>query len=290
MQLFRYKEDRLPIALINLLFALDLAVFFIAEHWVIAAGWMLLGIIPKGYVCAWNHHHQHSFTFNQGFLNRSLELVYFFHTGLSSYGWVLHHVVGHHFNYLDQTKDESRWTRKNGKTMGELEYTIVVTLTSYYRAFKVGKKYPKYQKRYLLMGALSFGLLGVFFWANWVNALFVFALPMFISLMITSWATYDHHAGNDTEEEYSASNNILDPLYNKLTGNLGLHTAHHVNFGAHWSKLPAIHEEIEDKIPENCFYKPALPILISKVVFGIPNMARAMFGWMFTFRLMGPPS
>jgi fatty acid desaturase len=36
-----------------------------------------------------------------------------------------------------------------------------------------------------------------------------------------------------------------------VTGNLGYHTAHHYKQGVHWSKLPALHEKIKDKIPDN---------------------------------------
>lgn len=88
--------------------------------WLLAA-WLLLVIDPKACICSWNHHHQHLFTFHQGVLNRLLELSYAFHTGITTNAWVLHHVLGHHVNYLDQTKDESAWKRRDGSTMGELK-------------------------------------------------------------------------------------------------------------------------------------------------------------------------
>ena len=279
LHLFKYKEDRLPTLLFCVYFLLDLSVFFWANHWAYVVAWMLIGIIPKGYICAWNHHHQHCFTFRQAPLNRFLELVFFFQTGISSYLWVLHHVVGHHMNYLDQKKDESRWQRKDGTQMGVLEYTLSVTFTAYYRALKVGQKHPKYQSPFLIMGALSFSLLGVFFWINWMNALFVFAIPMFISLTITSWATYDHHAGKTTESKYAASNNIIEPFYNRLSGNLGYHTAHHTHFGAHWSQLPEIHKKIAHKIPAECYHEPAISPSLSKLIWKIPHSVQATVSW-----------
>ena len=48
----------------------------------------------------------------------------------------------------------------------------------------------------------------------------------------------------------AASRNYVGGLHNKLTGNLGYHTAHHYRQGVHWSKLPELHESIADKIPE----------------------------------------
>ncbi len=39
-------------------------------------------------------------------------------------------------------------------------------------------------------------------------------------------------------------------IYNALTGNLGLHTAHHRRPGLHWSLLPELHEKIRNQIPK----------------------------------------
>ena len=61
---------------------------------------------------------------------------------------------------------------------------------------------------------------------------------MALSLFITAWHTYFHHAGLDTQDDYEASHNIVHKWYNILTGNLGYHTAHHIRGGMHWSKLP----------------------------------------------------
>ena len=107
MKLFRYREDMLPVICIVSLSVLDLLVFFQARGvWMLTA-WLVLVLGPKACICSWNHHHQHLHTFYQSVLNRLLELCYAFHTGITTNAWVLHHVVGHHVNYLDQTRDES---------------------------------------------------------------------------------------------------------------------------------------------------------------------------------------
>ena len=78
-----------------------------------------------------------------------MEVVYTFHTGITTNAWVLHHNLGHHLNYLDQEKDESRWKRLDGTTMGVVEYTIMTALTGYTRGYAVGKRYPKFQRPFL---------------------------------------------------------------------------------------------------------------------------------------------
>lgn len=262
MQCFRYKADRLPTALITLLFLLDLFVYLTVENAWLVCVWMLLGIAPKACICAWNHHHQHVATFKQTFLNRLLEIVYAAHTGITTNAWVLHHNLGHHLHYLDQTKDESGWKRKDGSTMGTCEYTFVIALTGYLRAFRVGKKHPRFQKGFLQMGVIIVGLLALLLWHNWINALLVFVIPMVVGYVVTCWHTYYHHAGLDTDDPLHASNNIMHKWYNILTGNLGYHTAHHMKQGLHWSLLPEYHKTIAEKIPAELFHKPCFPFTL----------------------------
>ena len=53
-----------------------------------------------------------------------------------------------------------------------------------------------------------------------------------------------------TSQVNDASRNRESRLYNALTGNLGLHTAHHKRPGLHWSLLPELHERIRHRIPD----------------------------------------
>jgi len=260
MKIFRYPEDRLPTALFLGYFALDLYVYFSVESLPFLVGWMLIGILPKALICSFNHHHQHLPTFRYRGLNRLLEFVFGFQTGIVCNGWVLHHVLGHHRNYLDQELDESRWRRLSGKRMGVIEYTFSVALTGYARAFQVGIHFPRFLKPFAIWAVLTLAALVILFYHNWVNALFVFFLPMVISLHITAWHTYYHHAGLSTENKYEASYNILHRWYNRLTGNLGYHTAHHVRPGLHWSRLPKFHAQIAEQIPDRLYRLPPPPL------------------------------
>ena len=79
---------------------------------------------------------------------------------------------------------------------------------------------------------------------------------MLTSLLLTSYATYSHHSDLEVDDQMRASRNIESKWYNKLTGNLGYHTAHHLRFGMHWSKLPEIHKQIRAQIPNECIIPP----------------------------------
>lgn len=250
---FRYKEDRWPVFIVLALTLIDFILYFTINNIAVLGGYYLLMILPKGVICAWNHHHQHLFTFRHAALNRGLEFAYALHTGVTTHLWRLHHVLGHHLNFLDQEQDESRWKRKDGSRMGMVEYTLNVALTAYTRGYGVGKKHPKQLKPFLIYTAITFFIVAILVWYKPVAGIMLFVLPMVTSLLFTAYVTYEHHSGLDTENEFEASYNNLDPLFNRLTGNLGYHTAHHHKQGVHWSKLPELHKKIEDKIPANLY-------------------------------------
>lgn len=250
---FRYKEDCWPVVIILSLTIIDFVLYFTVGNTTALIAYYLLMIVPKGVICAWNHHHQHLFTFRNNALNRVLEFSYALHTGVTTHLWRLHHVLGHHLNFLDQEKDESRWMRKDGTTMGMWEYTLEVTLTAYSRGYGVGKRHPKQMRPFFIYSVITFGILSLLLWSNPIPALLLFVLPMITSLLFTAWVTYDHHAGLDTQDEFEASYNNLNTLFNRLTGNLGYHTAHHHKQGVHWSRLPELHAKIEDKIPAELY-------------------------------------
>ena len=259
--MFKYSADRLPVATIFLITLLDFYLFLTLDNIWFLVGYFLFMIIPRACISAWNHHYQHRHAFKSDILNRVWEFFLALHTGVTTNLWVLHHNFGHHKNFLDQDKDESRWKKKDGTTMGIIEYTLTVALTAYPRGFKVGESFPKQQQQFVLYGNITLLILLALTFYNPLNALFVFILPMASSLLYTSLATYKHHVGLDTQDEFAASHNNLSPLYNFFTGNLGYHTAHHYKQGIHWSKLPELHEKIKHKIPAHCFIQKRFVVL-----------------------------
>jgi fatty acid desaturase len=255
--MIRHPADRIPVLIITALTMMDLMVYFVVDNLWILACYFLLMIIPKALIAAWNHHHQHTKTFRWTPLNRALELCYALHTGVTSNLWLLHHVLGHHHNYLDQTVDQSRWKRDDGSVMGVMEYSMTVAVTAYYRGFLVGREHPRLYRIHLIYTIVTLAMLMGLLTYRPIPALFLFLLPMLTTLFITAWATFDHHAGLDEDEDhFSASHNIKDKLFNFLTGNLGYHTAHHYRQGMHWSALPGLHEEIEAQIPQRLYIEP----------------------------------
>jgi len=256
---FRHPLDRYPAFAATVLFAADLAVYFgAASLWVPVAWWMGTFWL-KAQLCAWNHHHQHRAFFGRAGLNRAIEIVFGLQTGVSPFGWVLHHNLGHHETYLDQRVDQARWRSPGGRVYGPLSYGTVTAVTRYWRSFLVGRDYPKVGRRFLAYLALQSAILiAAFVWSP-RNAVFVFALPMACGLLVTSVKNHGQHSGLDTPDEYAASRNILSPSFNFFTGNLGFHTAHHFRPELHWSKLDGFHAEIAGRIPAHCYSRAGFP-------------------------------
>lgn len=253
MKIFRYTADRIPVFLFASLFCFDLFLYLQGATGIFFWIYCLISLGIKGFICAWNHHHQHVNTFHIPLLNRMLEIMYGFQTGAIWYAWVLHHNLWHHLHYQDQSKDESAWKSPKGERYGALMYTWMVSVTSYYRSWKVGKKHKKIQKYFLYMSVIQGALLALLIFFQPLQGVLLFGLPMVTGIFLTVYTTYHHHSGLESDDPHLSSYNIVTPWYNKITGNLGYHTAHHIRGSLHWSKLPELHKSIKDKIPDELY-------------------------------------
>jgi fatty acid desaturase len=251
--ILKYKADRGPIAYVSAVFLLRLVVWSLASPLLCAIAVIPLALLGM-FIAPINHHHQHVNTFSHPWLNRIYDLILALQCGVAPYSWVLHHNLGHHVNYLNQpphdSPDESRWRRPNGTTMGRIEYSIQLLAHHQIDIFRIGLRHRKYLRYLLLMKIPLWSLIGVGLWFRPIETVLVFLVPSFIALAHTVWATYEHHSDCPQTSHLSASRNRDNRIYNALTGNLGLHTAHHKRPGLHWSLLPELHEQIQREIPE----------------------------------------
>jgi fatty acid desaturase len=75
-----------------------------------------------------------------------------------------------------------------------------------------------------------------------------------LTFFISRYVDYLNHYGcNDRDANpFERANNSLHRSFNSSTHNFGYHTAHHLRPSAHWTELPAIHEQIAHHIPGRC--------------------------------------
>jgi hypothetical protein len=213
MTLLRHPEDRIPVAFFLLFFAADWTVYCTATNRWVPLVWFALCVVPKLCIGAWSHHHQHLPMFRHSLANRLLELGFALQTGIVSNGWTLHHVLGHHVNYLTPLADELRWMKPDGGTMGPAEYTWRNTIAAYPRAWKVGARYPRHRRLFFAAVGWTLAVVILAVVHNPWNGLFVFVLPMTVSLFLTVRVTWDHHADLDTRNPMEASRNRLNSLH-----------------------------------------------------------------------------
>lgn len=258
MVFLRYKADRPAVLLVLAVMTAQLAIFLAVDSHLAAAGLvgLLLGIqVSSGAIC---HNHHHVNTFRIRWLNRLYEIVLYLQTGTSPYSWTIHHNIGHHRYYLDPDQDPAPWLNKDGSMMNRWWFDLRNAFMIYPEIIRIGRDHPVVYRKFKRMFLLANLPLALALWYDPVRTLIVFIIPMVLLLIVLLDNTWGQHAGTDMDDHYVASRNVELPLYNLTSWNLGYHTAHHRLPGLHWSKLPELHEQIRERIPEHLITRTML--------------------------------
>jgi beta-carotene hydroxylase len=89
-------------------------------------------------------------------------------------------------------------------------------------------------------------------WRGWKTGTLVYLCGFGVSAAMGLWGmifiNFIQHVHCDPWSARNHSRNFVGRLENWLVFNSGLHTAHHENPGAHWSRLPALHDRIASEI------------------------------------------
>jgi fatty acid desaturase len=246
---FREPIDVVPTAVMLVVFAVQLAIVALVRHPLQALLAVIVLFPLQVNFAGMCHNHHHRNTFRYRVLNRAFEVVMFLQLGMLPYGYTLHHNIGHHRYYLDQTRDSNRWRRADGTVMGSWEFAWTLCRHMYPTVIRIGRQHPTVFRKFRRMAWVSAGVLAALLAIAPVSAFIVFVLPLPAALLVQAQATYYQHAGLASADPLRASRSAVDRLYNLRTLNLGYHTAHHLRPSLHWSKLPAFHAEIAARIP-----------------------------------------
>ena len=87
---------------------------------------------------------------------------------------------------------------------------------------------------------------------NWQVALAFVVLPNFLSAWLIWWQSYPHHHEMPCTSIYDGSMTVERWAYNRVTFNIGHHTAHHEKPTLHWTRLPERTRLIVERIPATC--------------------------------------
>ncbi len=199
------------------------------------------------------HNHQHLPMWKKKWLNVLTDnwLTAFY--GFPVFAWIPTHNSNHHVHVNkepDYTKTYMVSEKNNLITL--LTYP---SLSGYMQQKAVGQYFISLWKQH--RRKFYFHLLQVVVLITWVlaallldwrKAIYYVIIPQQLSLFTVLIFNYIQHIHADEESEFNHSRNMTGHLLNFFLLNNGLHTAHHISPGIHWSKLREKHNEIADKI------------------------------------------
>lgn len=178
--------------------------------------------------------------------NLLLDLLLSCVTGMSAYSWRQHHLL-HHHRGDDRWGKHFAWEWRRHSAGGALSYSLRQAMIIFFKplieAFTKGVM--RHQQEPIDFRASFIQQVGILAIMVLVTAKTPeFYIPYYCLVYIfTTIADYDTHAGCD-EGHWGAANNTLSPSYNWVRNNFGFHTAHHIHPDAHWTELPAFHDQI----------------------------------------------
>ena len=199
------------------------------------------------------HNHQHLAMWTVKWLNVFTDNFLTVFYGFPVFAWIPTHNSNHHV-HINKEPDYT-------KTYMASEKNNLITLLTYpsLSGFKQQKAVGTYftglykenrRKFYFhLLQVVSLVLwIGVALLIDWKKALLYVVIPQQVSLFTVLIFNYIQHIHADEESDFNHSRNMTGKLLNFFLLNNGLHTAHHISPGIHWSRLREKHDQIAPKI------------------------------------------
>lgn len=248
-----------PVALVLAVTALALVPFvFSLPLWATLVLWALV-FYARTFAPFAQHNHAHLPVFNVGALNFLYDLVLTQNTGYPTSLWELHHNRGHHRHFLEPDLDVAAITYPGTRrVMSRGMYALRGNLLIHRDSIRIGRAEGRAGKKTLLPKLFAESAFQTLFTAlllvwNWQLALAFVVVPNFLSAYLIWWQSYPHHKEMPCTQVYDGSMTVESAAYNRVTFNIGHHTAHHEKPTLHWSLLPARTAQIRERIHPECF-------------------------------------
>ena len=199
------------------------------------------------------HNHQHLAIWKNKWPNFFTDYFLTVFYGFPIFAWIPTHNSNHHVHINkepDYTKTYMASEKNNLWTL--ISYPTLSGLVQQKQVVKyfIGLYKEKRHRFYLhlLQIICLVTWVGVAFIVDWKNALIYVFIPQQVSLNTVLVFNYVQHIHADEESDLNHSRNMTGGVLNFLMLNNGLHTAHHVTPGTHWSKLWEKHNKIVPKM------------------------------------------
>jgi beta-carotene hydroxylase len=256
---FKYRADVGPFALVVAVSALALAPFaFRLPFWVVGTLWALV-FYARTFTPFAQHNHAHLPAFNWPVLNCVYDVLLTQNTGYPTALWELHHNRGHHRHFLTPERDVAAITYPGTqRVMPRWVYALRGNMLIHRDSIRIGIAEHRAGRKTLLPklffeSALQVLITSVLLAWNWQFALAFVIAPNLLSAWLIWWQSYPHHHQMPCTQIYDGSMTVESPAYNRVTFNIGHHTAHHEKPTLHWSLLPQRTTQIRARIHPACF-------------------------------------
>ncbi len=199
------------------------------------------------------HNHNHSPTFKSRRANDLLNHVATLFYGFAAFNWIPTHNLNHH-KFSNGKGDATITWRHSNKHNALVAFTYPFVsavmqaplIDAYVKSAKAHK--PQRFRSIVVQLVICWGLPIALSFVDWRATVFTLWIPRFASLYVIMYFNYGQHVHCDPYSKWNHSRSFTSPLLNFLLFNNGLHAAHHMKPGAHWSTLPALHAEIAPNI------------------------------------------
>jgi len=181
--------------------------------------------------------------------------------------------LAHHRHYLDPALDPNAWQRDRG-ALRRHRYALRHLLSVYPRTWRMARiAGPAVAAEYVAEAAIVLAWCTLLILAKPEVALAVFVYPMVYNILATYYWAHHQHADLDAGNPLLACRTFDSPAFNWLSFNVGYHTAHHYRPDVHWSKLPALHKALQERIPGELTLR-SIPWLSSNYGTGVGGRTR----------------
>lgn len=205
------------------------------------------------------HLHVHRPFMQQGLLNRIIDILLGFSTGMTSANWRIQHVYGHHISQDAAFRVRAEWPLQKFSITGAIWFSAGSIPKTFFGpildAFRKGfvsriDGPMNYREAFLEQVALIVFVTLLGFISPRITLCYL--VPWYgVTFFISRYVDYLNHYGCDEADPrpHADANTTTHRLFNFTTHNFGYHAAHHLRPAAHWSELPEIHARIAAEIP-----------------------------------------
>jgi len=222
-------------------------------------------------IIAHNHNHLPTFygRWRNDWLNHAATIFY----GFAAFNWIPTHNLNHH-KETNGPNDDTRTWRFTNRHNALVAFTYpavsvagqIPAINAFVRDAKARK--PRLYRQIMIQLIICWGLPAVLTLIDWRATVCCIWIPRVASIYLITYFNYGQHVHCDPYSEWNHSRCFTGKVLNFFLFNNGFHTVHHRKPGAHWSTLPALHEEIAHHID---------PRLVQ----------RSLFVWMFRSYVLG---